>query len=210
MIIEKRDPILLPKSKKNDAEIGGMKEAHQLDGIALAKFLRWFDAEAPKGKLTEIGIVEALEHFRREEPSCVDASFDTISGSGPNGAIVHYRVDESSNRTLKPGELMLLDSGAQYLSGTTDITRTMFTGKATAEQKDRFTRVLKGMIALSMAALPARHLGRAARRAGPPVPLAGRRHLQPRHRPRRRRLPRRARRPGRLLDRATPRRSSRA
>ena len=138
-LIEKRDPVLLPKSKKNDAEIGGMKDAHKLDGVALAKFLTWFDAEAPGGKLTEIGIVEALESFRREDDSCIDASFDTISGSGPNGAIVHYRVDSNSNRTLKPGELMLLDSGAQYLSGTTDITRTLFTGKATAEQRDRAT-----------------------------------------------------------------------
>jgi Xaa-Pro aminopeptidase len=152
--VEKRDPVLLPKSRKNDAEIGGMKEAHHLDGIALAKFLHWFDAEAPGGKLTEIGIVEALEHFRREEPSCVDASFDTISGAGPDGAIIHYHVNEGSNRTLKAGELMLLDSGAQYLSGTTDITRTLFTGKATAEQKDRYTRVLKGMIALSLARFP--------------------------------------------------------
>lgn len=154
VLIEKRDPVLSPKSRKNDAEIGGMKEAQKLDGVALAKFLHWFDQEAPKGKLTEIGIVEALEHFRREDPSCVDASFDTISGSGPNGAIVHYHVDEKSNRTLKSGEIMLLDSGAQYLSGTTDITRTLFTGKATAEQKDRFTRVLKGMIALSMQRFP--------------------------------------------------------
>lgn len=153
-MIEKRDPVLLPKSRKNDAEIGGMKEAHHLDGIALAKFLCWFDAEAPAGKLTEIGIVEALEHFRRQEPSCVDASFDTISGAGPDGAIVHYRVTEKSNRMLRPGELMLLDSGAQYLSGTTDITRTLFTGKASGEQKDRYTRVLKGMIALSMARFP--------------------------------------------------------
>ncbi len=154
VLIEKRDPVLLPKSKKNDTEIGGMTEAHKLDGIALAKFLHWFDHEAPRGKLTEIGIVEALEHFRREEETCIDASFDTISGAGPNGAIVHYRVDERSNRTLKSGELTLLDSGAQYLSGTTDITRTMFTGKATAEQKDRFTRVLKGMMALSMQKFP--------------------------------------------------------
>ena len=153
-IIERRDPVLLPKSRKNDAEIGGMKEAQKLDGIALAKFLSWFDAEAPKGRLTEIGIVQALEHFRREEETCIDASFDTISGSGPNGAIVHYRVNEASNRTLKAGELMLLDSGAQYLSGTTDITRTLFTGKATTEQKDRFTRVLKGMMALSAARFP--------------------------------------------------------
>jgi Xaa-Pro aminopeptidase len=154
VIIEKRDPVLLPKSRKNEAEIGGMREAHLLDGVALAHFLHWFDGEAPKGKLTEIGIVEALEHFRRQEPSCVDASFDTISGAGPNGAIVHYRVNEQSNRTLKAGELMLVDSGAQYLSGTTDITRTLFTGKATAEQKDRFTRVLKGMMALSMQRFP--------------------------------------------------------
>jgi Xaa-Pro aminopeptidase len=154
VIIEKRDPVQLPKARKNEVEIGGMKEAQLLDGVALAKFLHWFDGEAPKGKLTEIGIVEALEHFRREEETCVDASFATISGAGPNGAIVHYHVDERSNRTLKPGELMLLDSGAQYLSGTTDITRTLFSGKASAEQKDRFTRVLKGMIALSMARFP--------------------------------------------------------
>ncbi len=153
-LVEKRDPVLLPKSRKNEAEIAGMREAHLLDAVALARFLHWFDAEAPGGKLTEIGIVEALEHFRRQDPSCVDASFDTIAGAGPNGAIVHYRVDQSSNRTLKPGELMLLDSGAQYLSGTTDITRTLFTGRATAEQKDRFTRVLKGMMALSMQRFP--------------------------------------------------------
>ena len=91
-LVEKRDPIMLPKSKKNDAEIGGMREAHLIDGVALAKFLAWFDAEAPKGELTEIGIVTALESFRRDEPSLVDVSFDTISGSGPNGAIVHYRA----------------------------------------------------------------------------------------------------------------------
>lgn len=153
-IIEKRDPVLMPKARKNGAEIGGMKEAHRLDGVALAKFLHWFDGEAPRGKLTEIGIVTALEHFRREEETCIDASFDTISGAGPNGAIVHYRVDEKSSRTLKSGELMLVDSGAQYLSGTTDITRTLFTGKASAEQRDRFTRVLKGMIAISMVKFP--------------------------------------------------------
>jgi len=153
-VIEKRDPILLPKSRKNDAELAGMREAHRLDGVALAKFLAWFDREAPKGKLDEIGIVTALEAFRREEPTCVDASFDTISGAGPNGAIVHYRVTEKTNRGLKAGELMLVDSGAQYLSGTTDVTRTMSTGKPTAEEKDRFARVLKGMIAISMARFP--------------------------------------------------------
>ncbi|ODT68664.1 MAG: X-Pro aminopeptidase [Pelagibacterium sp. SCN 63-23] len=153
-VVEKRDPVLGPKSRKNDAELAGMREAHRLDGVAMAKFLCWFDAEAPKGELTEIGIVTALEAFRREEESCVDASFDTISGAGPNGAIVHYRVTTKTDRRLNTGELMLLDSGAQYLSGTTDITRTLYTGAASAEQKDRYTRVLKGMIAISMARFP--------------------------------------------------------
>ncbi|MHA6297664.1 aminopeptidase P family protein [Devosia sp. CAU 1758] len=153
-LLEKRDPVLGPKSRKNDAELAGMREAHRLDGVALAKFLHWFDQEAPKGNLTEIGIVTALEAFRREEESCVDASFDTISGAGPNGAIVHYRVTNKTDRKLNAGELMLVDSGAQYLSGTTDITRTLSTGSATAEQKDRFTRVLKGMIAISTARFP--------------------------------------------------------
>jgi Xaa-Pro aminopeptidase len=153
-LIEKRDPVLGPKSRKNDAELAGMREAHRLDAIALAKFLAWFDSEAPRGQLTEIGIVTALESFRREEETCVDASFDTISGAGPNGAIVHYRVTTKTDRRLNAGEIMLVDSGAQYLSGTTDITRTLATGPATAEQKDRYTRVLKGMIAISMARFP--------------------------------------------------------
>jgi Xaa-Pro aminopeptidase len=153
-LIEKRDPVLGPKSRKNDAELAGMREAHKLDGVALAKFLHWFDTEAPKGELTEIGIVTALESFRREDDTCVDASFDTISGAGPNGAIVHYRVTTKTDRRLNAGELMLVDSGAQYLSGTTDITRTLFTGSATAEEKDRYTRVLKGMIAISTARFP--------------------------------------------------------
>ena len=153
-LIEKRDPVLLPKSRKNAAELAGMHEAHTLDGVALAKFLAWFDDEAPRGKLTEIGIVTALEAFRREDESCVDASFDTISGSGPNGAIVHYRVSDKTDRKLNAGEIMLVDSGAQYLSGTTDITRTLSTGKPSDEQRDRYTRVLKGMIAISMARFP--------------------------------------------------------
>ena len=153
-LIEKRDPVLLPKSRKNDAELSGMREAHKLDGVALAKFLAWFDDNAPAGQLTEIGIVTALEAFRREEETCVDASFDTISGAGANGAIVHYRVTTKTDRTLAAGEIMLLDSGAQYLSGTTDITRTMSTGSSTPEQRDRFTRVLKGMIAISTARFP--------------------------------------------------------
>lgn len=153
-LVEKRDPVLLPKSRKNAAELAGMREAHRLDGVAMAKFLAWFDDAAPKGGLTEIAIVTALEAFRREEETCVDASFDTISGAGPNGAIVHYRVTDKTDRTLTPGEIMLVDSGAQYLSGTTDITRTLSSGKPGDEERDRYTRVLKGMIAISMARFP--------------------------------------------------------
>ena len=153
-IVESRDPTLLPKSKKNEVEISGMREAHRLDGVAMANFLAWFDKEAPKGNLTEIDVVTALESFRREDPALVDLSFDTIAGAGPNGAIVHYHVDERTNRRLAPGELMLVDSGGQYLMGTTDITRTVASGPATSIQKDRFTRVLKGMMAIAMARFP--------------------------------------------------------
>ena len=153
-IVEKPDPVRLPKARKNDAEIGGMKEAHHIDGVAMARFLAWFDATAPQGGLDEISVVSALEAFRRAEPSAVDNSFDTIAGAGANGAIVHYRVDRKSNRTLVPGELMLVDSGGQYLSGTTDITRTLASGPAGTEEKDRFTRVLKGMIAVSTVRFP--------------------------------------------------------
>ncbi len=153
-LIEKADPVLAAKAIKNEAELAGMREAHKRDGVALARFLAWFDAAAPKGQLTEIGIVEQLETFRRADDTLVDISFDTISGAGPHGAVVHYRVTETTNRRLAPGELMLVDSGGQYLSGTTDITRTLFTGSATDEQKDRYTRVLKGMIAISRARFP--------------------------------------------------------
>lgn len=153
-LLEKTDPVMAPKAKKNDAEIAGFREAHSLDAVAMAKFMYWLDTEAPKGILTEIDIVKKLEACRREDETLVDISFDTISGAGPHGAVIHYRVTEATSRTLKPGELMLVDSGGQYLSGTTDITRTFFTGSATPEQKDRYTRVLKGMIAISMARFP--------------------------------------------------------
>lgn len=148
-LVEKPDPVLHAKAVKNDAELIGMKEAHRLDGIALAKFLNWFDLHSQSNVLSEIDIATSLEAFRRQEKTLVDISFDTISGAGANGAIVHYRVTKSSDRKLIPGELMLVDSGGQYLSGTTDITRTLFSGSATTEQKDRNTRVLKGMIAIT-------------------------------------------------------------
>lgn len=152
--ISASDPCAKLRSHKNQTEINGTRAAHLTDGVAMAKFLCWLDREAPNGKLSEIEIAQQLETFRREDKGCKDVSFDTISGAGANGAIIHYRVNQDSNRTLKPGELMLVDSGAQYLSGTTDITRTIATGKVSAKQKDHYTRVLKGMIAISMAKFP--------------------------------------------------------
>lgn len=153
-LIEMPDPVLLPKSIKNEAELAGMREAHERDGVAMTKFLCWFDREAPTGNLTEIAIVTALESFRREDETLVDVSFETISGAGPNAALPHYRVNNGSDRPLNPGELMLVDSGGQYLSGTTDITRTMATGASTTEQRDSNTRVLKGMIGISRLKFP--------------------------------------------------------
>jgi len=153
-LIEKADPVIGAKAIKNPVELAGMKQAHQLDGVALTRFLAWFDDNATTGSLSEIDIVIALENFRRREPSLVDISFDTIAGAGPNAAIVHYRVSKKSNRVLEAGQLMLVDSGGQYLSGTTDVTRTLFTGSASAQQKERYTRVLKGMIAISSARFP--------------------------------------------------------
>jgi Xaa-Pro aminopeptidase len=148
------DPITLMKAVKNAAEIAGARAAHLRDGAAAARFLAWLDREAPKGKLTEIDVVEALENFRRETGLLKDVSFPTISGSGPNGAIVHYRVTRGSNRRIGSNELFLIDSGAQYEDGTTDITRTVAIGTPTDEMRDRFTRVLKGHIAIATAIFP--------------------------------------------------------
>jgi Xaa-Pro aminopeptidase len=148
------DPIALMKAVKNHAEIAGSRAAHKRDGVAMARFLAWLECEAPAGKLTEIDAVEALESFRRDSGLLKDISFSTIAGSGPNGAIVHYRVTRTSNRTLGKNELFLIDSGAQYEDGTTDITRTVAVGTPTDEMRDRFTRVLKGHIAIATAVFP--------------------------------------------------------
>jgi Xaa-Pro aminopeptidase len=152
------DPITLMKAVKNEAEIAGARAAHARDGVAMARFLAWFDREAPQGNLTEIDCVAALETFRRQTGALRDVSFPTIAGAGPNGAIVHYRVTRASNRRLRPGELFLLDSGAQYVDGTTDITRTVAVGEPDAamrvEMRERFTRVLKGHIAIARAVFP--------------------------------------------------------
>ena len=148
------DPIALMKATKNHAEIAGSRAAHKRDGVAMARFLAWLDGEAPKGKLTEIDAVEALESFRRDTGLLKDVSFPTIAGSGPNGAIVHYRVTRASNRAIGRNELFLVDSGAQYEDGTTDITRTVVIGTPAEEMRDRFTRVLKGHIAIATAVFP--------------------------------------------------------
>ena len=147
------DPITKMKAIKNTAEISGTREAHKRDGAALANFLCWLDTEAPKGHLTEIDTVTALENFRQETGHLKDISFPTISGFGANGAIVHYRVTQKTNKKLTKG-LFLIDSGAQYQDGTTDVTRTVSIGKPTADMKNKFTRVLKGMIAISTLIFP--------------------------------------------------------
>jgi Xaa-Pro aminopeptidase len=148
------NPIAAMKAVKNAAEIAGTRAAHLRDGAALTRFLHWLAREAPSGKLTEIEAVEVLETFRRETGALKDVSFPTISGAGPNGAIVHYRVTDRTNRRIAPGELFLVDSGAQYEDGTTDVTRTVAVGAPSAEMRERFTRVLKGHIAIARAVFP--------------------------------------------------------
>jgi Xaa-Pro aminopeptidase len=148
------DPIALMKAVKNQAEIAGSHAAHLRDGVALARYLAWLDREAPKGQLTEIDAVEALEAFRIETGALKNISFPSISGAGPNAALPHYRVTGSSNRKIENNQIFLIDSGGQYEDGTTDITRTIIVGEPTAEMKDRFTRVLQGHIAIARVVFP--------------------------------------------------------
>ncbi len=154
-VIRGSDPCQLAKACKNPVEIAGTRVAHVRDGAAVAKFLAWLSATAAKGGLTEIAASDRLEGFRKANERYRDLSFDSISGAGPNGAIVHYKATPDTDRPIKSGELYLIDSGAQYLDGTTDITRTVaIGGTPTAEERDRFTRVLKGHIALALARFP--------------------------------------------------------
>jgi Xaa-Pro aminopeptidase len=153
-IVRGTDPCLLPKARKNSAEIKGTRAAHKRDGAAIVRYLAWLDREASGGKIDEITASQKLEEVRAETQALKEISFDTISGSGPNGAIVHYRVTSATNRKLKSGELFLLDSGAQYVDGTTDITRTIAIGKPTREMQERFTLVLKGHIGIATARFP--------------------------------------------------------
>jgi Xaa-Pro aminopeptidase len=153
-VVRASDPIARMKSVKNAIEIEGARAAHRRDGAAVTRFIAWFEREAPRGQLTEIDAVAALESFRRDTRLLKDISFPTISGAGPNGAIVHYRVTQKTNRRIGTGELFLIDSGGQYEDGTTDITRTLAVGEPTAEMRERFTRVLKGHIAIARALFP--------------------------------------------------------
>jgi Xaa-Pro aminopeptidase len=154
LVVDARDPCLMPKARKNEAEIAGSRAAHERDGVAMTRYLAWLDREAPSGRVDEITAVTSLEAMRAETQALKEISFDTISGSGPNGAIVHYRVTEATSRKLGKNELFLVDSGAQYQDGTTDVTRTIVIGKPTQEMRERFTLVLKGMIAISMLRFP--------------------------------------------------------
>jgi Xaa-Pro aminopeptidase len=153
-IVRGSDPIAPMKAVKNPTEIAGARAAQQRDGAAVTKFLAWFDREAPRGDLTEIDAVEALESFRRDSGVLKDVSFPTIAGAGPDGAIVHYRVTRKSNRRIAPGELFLIDSGGQYEDGTTDITRTVAVGSPMPDMRQKFTLVLKGHIAIARAVFP--------------------------------------------------------
>ncbi|MCP5088847.1 MAG: aminopeptidase P family protein [Rhodobacteraceae bacterium] len=154
------DPTALPKACKNAAEIAGTTEAHLRDGAAVAEFLAWLDAQGSTPGLSEIDVVKRLETFRNATGELRNISFDTICGSGPNGAIVHYRVTEDTNRQIESGDVLLVDSGAQYLDGTTDITRTMAIGTPAPEAVYAFTLVLKGMIAISRQRFPKGLTGR--------------------------------------------------
>jgi Xaa-Pro aminopeptidase len=152
-LVETADPITLMKAQKNAVELEGARAAHKRDGAAMARFLHWF-AIQDKTKLTEMDLVDALYKFRKDTGAFQDTSFDSICGSGPNGAIAHYRVTPQSNRKLDNNSLVVVDSGAQYFEGTTDITRTVFAGKASDPMRRNFTLVLKGMIAISLARFP--------------------------------------------------------
>ncbi|MBC7133243.1 MAG: aminopeptidase P family protein [Roseovarius sp.] len=157
--IRGEDPCILPKAQKTEAELAATRRAHLRDGAAVCEFLAWFD-DQPPGSLTEIDVVTKLEACRAATGQLLDISFDTIAGAGPNGALPHYRVTEASNRTLQEGDLVVLDSGGQYLDGTTDITRTLPVGTPGEAERAAFTRVLQGMIAISRLRFPAGLAGR--------------------------------------------------
>ncbi|WP_390547766.1 aminopeptidase P family protein [Qipengyuania sp. MTN3-11] len=159
-VVRTDDPTVLAKAIKNEAEQRGHREAQARDGAAVSRFLRWLSLEAPKGGIDELTAAAKLREFRGLDPEMRDSSFDTISAAGPHAALPHYKVDEDSNIPIPPGSIYLVDSGGQYLGGTTDITRTVWigtpdgSGKPSPEMIDRNTRVLKGHIQLALATFP--------------------------------------------------------
>jgi Xaa-Pro aminopeptidase len=153
-VLRGQDPCALPRACKNPTEIEGARRAHRRDGEALTRFLHWLATEAQESLPDERDVVSRLEHFREQTGVLKDLSFDTIAGAGSNGAIVHYRPTTHKIRRVEPGELLLVDSGAQYLDGTTDVTRTVAIGEPTAEMRHRYTLVLKGHLALGRARFP--------------------------------------------------------
>ncbi len=154
-VVRGMDPCTLPRAAKNPVEVEGARQAHIRDGAALSRFLHWVATEAQESLPDEAEVVRVLEGFRDQAPGLKDLSFDTIAGAGPNGALPHYRPVTRTIRRVEKGSLLLVDGGGQYPDGTTDVTRTMAIGEPTAEQKDRFTRVLKGHIALARIRFPA-------------------------------------------------------
>jgi Xaa-Pro aminopeptidase len=154
-LVREADPVALPKACKNAVELEGIRIAHRRDGAAVSRFLAWLTHQSRGRLLREIEVSDRLQALRQETGKLRDLSFDTISGAGPNGAVVHYHATKATERTLEQGSLYLVDSGGQYRDGTTDITRTVAIGTPTPEMKDRFTRVLKGHIALGSARFPA-------------------------------------------------------
>jgi Xaa-Pro aminopeptidase len=153
-IVRDSDPVALPKACKNAVELEGIRTAHRRDGAAVTRFLAWLAREQRSGRLREIEASNRLQALRQETGQLRDLSFDTISGAGPNGAVVHYHATPATERVLAPGSLYLVDSGGQYRDGTTDVTRTVGIGTPTPEMKDRFTRVLRGHIALATVRFP--------------------------------------------------------
>ena len=153
-VLRADDPVALPKAAKNAAEIAATTRAHRRDAVPLIRFLHWLDTEAQSGEVDEIGAAIKLEEFRRETGVLKDISFPSITGAGANGAMCHYRVSTASNIKLARGSLFLIDSGAQYADGTTDVTRTLPIGEPTQEMRERFTLVLQGHIALAVIRFP--------------------------------------------------------
>jgi len=153
-LIFKPSPVTIAKAVKNTSEIRGSKQAHRRDGAAMVKYLSWLEKAVPKGGVTELSAARRLEEIRRHQPRFRGLSFQTISSYGSHGAVVHYAVTPETDIPLKPEGTYLIDSGSQYLDATTDVTRTICLGRPTAEQRDRFTRILKGIIALTRTSFP--------------------------------------------------------